>query len=131
MKIIDCFMYYDEDLVLDIRFNILNEYVSYFLICEANYNHNGTKRDLKFNINNFPKFKEKIIYIGIRTNNFKYIKKFKSHPKDPKKNINEIFIDLKNDKLEKINLINDSTYLETINLFREIYEKRIKDLGLN
>ena len=48
MKIIDCFMYYDEDLVLDIRFNILNEYVSYFLICEANYNHNGTKRDLKF-----------------------------------------------------------------------------------
>jgi len=75
--------------------------------------------------------KEKIIYIGIRTNNFKYIKKLKSHPKDPKKNINEIFIDLKNDKLEKINLINDSTYLETINLFREIYEKRIKDLGFN
>ena len=65
MKIIDCFMYYDEDLVLDIRFNILNEYVSYFLICEANYNHNGTKRDLKFNINNFPKFKEKIIYIPL------------------------------------------------------------------
>jgi len=65
MKIIDCFMFYDEDLVLDIRFNILNEYVSYFLICEANYNHNGTKRDLKFNINNFPKFKEKIIYIPL------------------------------------------------------------------
>ena len=34
MKIIDCFMYYDEDLVLDIRLNILNKYVSKFVICE-------------------------------------------------------------------------------------------------
>ena len=63
MKFIDCFMYYDEDLVLDLRLNILNEYVSYFVICEANFNHNGTKRDLKFNIKNFSKFREKIIYI--------------------------------------------------------------------
>ena len=66
MKIIDCFMYYDEDLVLDIRLNILNKYVSYFVICEANFNHNGTKRDLKFNIKNFSKFKEKIIYIPLK-----------------------------------------------------------------
>ena len=65
MKIIDCFMYYDEDLVLDVRFNILDKYVSNFVICEANFNHNGTKRDLKFNIKNFPKFKEKIIYIPL------------------------------------------------------------------
>ena len=66
MKLIDCFMYYDEDLVLDIRLNELNEYVSYFVICEANFNHNGTKRDLKFNINNFSKFKEKIIYLPLK-----------------------------------------------------------------
>ena len=58
-------MYYDEDLVLDVRFNILDKYVSNFVICEANFNHNGTKRDLKFNIKNFPKFKEKIIYIPL------------------------------------------------------------------
>ena len=65
MKIIDCFMYYDEDLVLDIRLNTLDKYVSFFVICEANFNHNGTKRDLKFNIKNHPKFKEKIIYIPL------------------------------------------------------------------
>ena len=65
MKIIDCFMYYDEDVVLDIRLNTLKNYVSYFVICEANFNHNGTKRDLKFNINNFSKFKEKIVYIPL------------------------------------------------------------------
>ena len=59
-------MYYDEDLVLDIRLNILNKFVSHFIICEANFNHNGTKRDLKFDIKKFSKFKDKIIYIPLR-----------------------------------------------------------------
>ena len=57
MKIIDCFMFYDEDMILDIRLNILDEYVSNFIICEASFNHNGTKRELKFNIDNFKKYK--------------------------------------------------------------------------
>ena len=65
MKIIDCFMYYDEDMVLDIRLNHLDKYVSYFIICEANYNHNGSKRDFKFDIKQFPKFKDKIIYLPL------------------------------------------------------------------
>ena len=65
MKIIDCFMYYDEDLVLDIRLNTLDKYVSFFVICEANFNHNGTKRDFKFDIKNHLKFKKKIIYIPL------------------------------------------------------------------
>ena len=30
MKIIDCFMYFDEDMILDIRLNTLNKYVSKF-----------------------------------------------------------------------------------------------------
>ena len=31
-KFIDCFMYFDEDLVLDIRLNTLNEKVDKFII---------------------------------------------------------------------------------------------------
>ena len=54
-----------RDLVLDVRF-ILNKYVSKFVICEANFNHNGTKRDLKFDIKDFHKFKDKIIYIPLQ-----------------------------------------------------------------
>ena len=65
MKFIDCFMYYDEDMILDIRLNILNKFISYFVICEANFNHNGTKRELKFDIKKFSKFREKIIYIPL------------------------------------------------------------------
>ena len=63
MKIFDCFMYFDEDVVLEVRLNILNKYVDYFVIVESTYNHRGDKRRLLFNINKFEKFKNKIIYV--------------------------------------------------------------------
>ena len=63
MKIFDCFMFYDEELLLDIRMNILNDFVDYFVIVESKYFHNGKERNLKFDINNYSKFKDKIIYI--------------------------------------------------------------------
>ena len=65
MNIYDCFMYYDEDLLLDIRFNTLNKYVKKFIITEATYTHNGSKKKLNFDINNFKKFKDKIEYIAV------------------------------------------------------------------
>ena len=63
MKIFDCFMFYDEELLLDIRLNILNEIVDFFVIVESKYFHNGKKRELKFDIGKYEKFKKKIIYI--------------------------------------------------------------------
>ena len=65
MNVYDCFMYFDEDLLVDLRFNILNNYVSKFIITEATYTHNGTKKKLKFDINNFKRFKNKIEYIVV------------------------------------------------------------------
>ena len=62
MKIIDCFMYFDEDMMLDFRLNVLDKYVSNFIICEATFNHKGIKKKLNFDINNFNKFKNKITY---------------------------------------------------------------------
>ena len=63
MRIFDCFMFYDEEVVLDIRLNSLKNFVDCFVIVESKFYHNGKKRELKFNIDNFPKFKDKIIYI--------------------------------------------------------------------
>ncbi len=63
MKIFDCFMYFDEEVVLDLRLNILNKYVDYFVIVESIYTHKGEKRKLKFDYKKFEKFKEKIIYL--------------------------------------------------------------------
>ena len=63
MKIYDCFMYYDEDLIIDLRFNILNEYITEFIIVESKFTHSGEKRELLFDINKYSKFKKKINYI--------------------------------------------------------------------
>ena len=65
MNIYDCFMYFDEDMLLDLRLNVLSKYVKKFIITEATYTHNGTKKKLNFNINNFKKFKDKIEYIVV------------------------------------------------------------------
>jgi beta-1,4-mannosyl-glycoprotein beta-1,4-N-acetylglucosaminyltransferase len=63
MKIFDCFMYFDEDVVLDVRLNTLDQYVNKFVIVESLFTHKGDKRDLKFDINKFNKFKNKIVYL--------------------------------------------------------------------
>ena len=63
MKIIDCVTYLDENMLLDIRLNVLNQYVDKFVIAESLYTHSGKKKKQNFDINNFPKFKDKIHYI--------------------------------------------------------------------
>ena len=63
MKIFDCFMYFDEEMILDIRLNTLDKYVDYFIVSESNFTHSGKKRNLNFDINKYKKFKDKIIYL--------------------------------------------------------------------
>jgi len=63
MKIFDCFMYFDEEQVLDLRLNVLYQNVDYFVIVESTYNHKGEKRNLLFNSKKFEKFSDKIIYL--------------------------------------------------------------------
>jgi beta-1,4-mannosyl-glycoprotein beta-1,4-N-acetylglucosaminyltransferase len=63
MKIYDCFMYFDEEVVVDVRLNTLNEFVDYFVIVESRFTHKGDQRELKFNLKKFERFKDKIIYL--------------------------------------------------------------------
>ena len=63
MKIYDCFMYFDEEVVADVRLHTLNEFVDYFVIVESKFTHKGEPRKLKFDHKKFEKFKDKIIYI--------------------------------------------------------------------
>jgi beta-1,4-mannosyl-glycoprotein beta-1,4-N-acetylglucosaminyltransferase len=65
MKIFDCFQFFDEEMLLDLRLNIMDKYVDKFVITEATYMHNGKTKKLIFDINKFPKFKDKIIYIVV------------------------------------------------------------------
>ena len=63
MKIFDCFQFFDEDMMLDLRLNILNDYVDKFVIVENLYMHSGIKKKQNFKIENFKKFQNKIEYI--------------------------------------------------------------------
>ncbi len=58
-------MYFDEDLVLDLRLNILHEHVEKFIIAEATRDHSGKEKKLNFDFKNFSKFKDKINYLII------------------------------------------------------------------
>ena len=63
MKIIDTTTYFEEDLMMKLRFNILDPYVDKFIASEATYSHSGNKKDIKFDKKKFPKFEEKIVHI--------------------------------------------------------------------
>ena len=65
MKIYDCTTFYSEHMMMDIRFNVLNKFIHKFIVVESLFSHSGKKKELNFNINNYPKFKDKIIYLVI------------------------------------------------------------------
>ena len=90
MKIFDCFMYFDENVVLDVRLNTLNQYVDYFVIVESLFTHKGEQRNLNFDIKNFSKFKDKIIYL-IYDNEPSEIKTINSGDTEKEKSIKYIF----------------------------------------
>ena len=65
MKIVDCTTFYSEHMMYEVRLNILKDRVDKFIVTESTYSHSGKKKKLNFDINNYPKFKDKIKYIVI------------------------------------------------------------------
>ena len=66
MNILDCVTFFDEDIILELRLNILYDQVTKFIITEGEYDHRGNKRKLNFDPNKYNKFKDKIIYLPVR-----------------------------------------------------------------
>ena len=67
MKIFDCFMFYDEEMLLDVRLNTLDKYIDKFIIVESNHTHSGKKRNLVFDIKKYRKFENKIDYLPLES----------------------------------------------------------------
>ena len=65
MAIYDCFQFFDEEHILDLRLNILNKFVDFFVFVESTINHQGKHKKLNFDLNKFKKFSDKIIYIVV------------------------------------------------------------------
>tara|TARA_B110000014_G_scaffold192340_1_gene141141 strand:+ start:1027 stop:1899 length:873 start_codon:yes stop_codon:yes gene_type:complete len=106
-------MLFDEEMLLDLRLNIMNKYIDKFIITEATYMHSGKPKNLIFNINNFSKFKDKIIYNVV--------------DKQPE-NLETIYEKDSND-IKGSKLINNS--LKRENYQREMASISLKDAGDN
>ncbi|GIT36115.1 MAG: hypothetical protein Ct9H300mP5_5840 [Candidatus Pelagibacterales bacterium] len=63
MSLYDCFQFFNEEHILDLRLNVLNEFVDYFVIVESTTDHQGKEKKLNFDQNKFNKFKKKKFFI--------------------------------------------------------------------
>ena len=65
MAIYDCFQFFDEEHILDLRLNILHEFIDFFVIVESTIDHQGKPKKLNFESKKFKKFNKKIIYLVV------------------------------------------------------------------
>ena len=64
-KLFDCVTFFQENLQMELRFNILNDIVDKFIVCESIYDHRGREKKINFSKNKFPEIKEKIEHVII------------------------------------------------------------------
>jgi len=133
-------MYFDEDLILDLRLNVLNKFVDYFVIVESIFTHKGDKRNLKFNIEKFKEFKDKIIYLVYEQNpskfkeinsndsdfikSCKYIENAAFRENGQRNFINQALSDANNEDIILVSDVDEIPNLENIN-FKKKYSKII------
>ena len=66
-KIYDCVTFFDENLLVNARFEILKDVVDYFIVCESNYDHKGKKKGINFKLKN-KYFKNRVRHVIIDEN---------------------------------------------------------------
>lgn len=64
-KIFDCVTFFQENLQMELRFNILNDVVDKFIVCESVYDHRGKEKKINFSKHKFPEIFSKIEHIII------------------------------------------------------------------
>jgi beta-1,4-mannosyl-glycoprotein beta-1,4-N-acetylglucosaminyltransferase len=73
MKVVDNIIFNNEKDMLNFRLHELDSIVDVFNIAEGQYTFQGNEKKLCFNINDFPKFKDKIIYtVGTSRDNYSW-----------------------------------------------------------
>ena len=64
-KIFDCVTFFQENLQMELRFNILNDVVDKFVVCESAYDHRGREKKINFSKDKYPEIISKIEHIII------------------------------------------------------------------
>ena len=47
-KLIDCITFFDNNFMFELRFNILKDFIDFFVVCESKYDHRNNKKKLNF-----------------------------------------------------------------------------------
>jgi len=63
-KIYDCITFFDENLLTNLRFEILKNVVDYFIVCESTFDHKRKKKEINFKLINHE-FKNKVKHLII------------------------------------------------------------------
>ena len=122
--IYDCFIYFDEDMILDLRMNILNNHVDYFVIVESKYTHQGDIKGKNFDMSKFRKFEDKIIYLYDEEN---FLREGGWQHEHEKYQRNLILKALKNANQEDYIFISDLDEIPDPKKFNEIYATYFKE----
>ena len=125
MAIYDCFQYFNEDHIVDLRMNILDKFVDYFVISESTKTHQGKDKKINFDLKNFSKFKKKIIFIiadyGNKIN-------FENHTGGEslveQHQRNALINGLKNAASEDLIILSDSDEIPDLNKLSQINNKK-------
>ena len=125
MAIYDCFQYFNEDHIVDLRLNILNEYIDYFVISESTKTHQGKDKGINFDIKKFSKFKNKIKFIVA---DYKEEINFKKHTggESPieQHQRNSLIEGLKDASNEDLVILSDSDEIPDLTKLSEIKNKK-------
>ena len=63
MKIFDCVTFFEENRLMKLRFNILDDYIDHFVVCESKYDHQGRKKKLILIKKNIQSLKKKLFIL--------------------------------------------------------------------
>jgi beta-1,4-mannosyl-glycoprotein beta-1,4-N-acetylglucosaminyltransferase len=104
-------MFFDEEMLLDLRLNILDKFVDKFIIVESSYTHSGKEKKLIFDINKYSKFKEKITYIVLKDHP-KEIEEISNNDSEAEISRKEILNALKRENLQRDTIFNGLNYAD-------------------
>ncbi len=125
MAIYDCFQYFNEDHMVDLRLNILNKYVDYFIISESTKTHQGKKKEINFDVKNFSKFKDKIrLIVADYKNEIDFDKHTGGESPIEQHQRNSLINGLKNASSEDLIILSDSDEIPDLTKLSEINKKK-------
>jgi beta-1,4-mannosyl-glycoprotein beta-1,4-N-acetylglucosaminyltransferase len=118
-KIFDCITFFNENFITNVRFEILDPVVDFFVICESIYDHKGNKKKINFRLKN-TKFKKKIIHIIVKDKFPKPVNPWKNQALQREKILEGLNNCHKNDYV----MFSDPDEIPNPNLLKKFFLKR-------